>query len=133
MWRHPSATLRDKVFTNSISPLLNLKALTSSSFIDFSYCLFPFSPTMSTTTTQTEATQPDISYHPDFTKYQLRTERLKHQRAADIGLPEGFPRNLRGPIVWEGKNFTDDKQWTLSLNKENLEEVHHALISFKGS
>ena len=84
---------------------------------------------MSTTTTQT---QPDISYHPDFTKFQLRTERLKQQRPSNVGLPAGFPQKLQGPIVWEGKDFTDEMEWTLSLNEEQLKEIHNALVNFKG-
>jgi hypothetical protein len=87
---------------------------------------------MSTTATETQAKQPDITYHPDFTNFQLRTERLKSQRPSNIGLPAGFPEKLEGPIVWEGKDFTDDKQWTLSLNEENLEEIYNALVHFKG-
>lgn len=84
---------------------------------------------MSTTATQT---QPDISYHPDFTKFQLRTERLKNQRPPNAGLPPGFPKKLEGPIVWEGKDFTNESEWTLPLNEENLEEIHNALLYFKG-
>ena len=87
---------------------------------------------MPITVTQTQARQPDISYHPDLAKYKLRTERLKDQRST-TGLPAGFPSKLTGPIVWEGKDFTDEKQWTLSLNEEQLEEIHEALLHCKGS
>jgi hypothetical protein len=85
---------------------------------------------MSTTEIQTQAQQPDISYHPDPAKYKLRTERLKSQRPK-AGLPTGFPKQLKGPIVWEGKDFTDEKQWTLCLSEDNLKEIHEALLYFK--
>jgi hypothetical protein len=75
--------------------------------------------------------QPDISYHPNFEKYQLRSERLKALRPANSGLPTGFPEQLRGPLVWEGKDFTDEKEWTFSLNESQLEEIHQALVHFK--
>jgi hypothetical protein len=75
--------------------------------------------------------QPDISYHPDFEKYQLRTERLKALRPPNSGPPQGFPDQLIGPLVWEGKDFTDEKEWTFSLNESQLEEIHKALIHFK--
>jgi hypothetical protein len=86
---------------------------------------------MSTSVAQTQARQPDISYHPDLAKYKLRAERLKDQRST-TGLPAGFPRKLMGPIVWEGKDLTIEKQWTLSLNEEQLKEIHDALLYFKG-
>jgi len=82
---------------------------------------------MAATLTQT---QPDISYHPDFEKYKLRTERLKAFRP-DSGLPPGFPEQLTGPLVWEGKDFTDEKDWTFSLTDAHLEEIHNALQKFK--
>jgi hypothetical protein len=75
--------------------------------------------------------QPDISYHPDFQKYQSRTERIKAQLPPKIGLPAGFPAQLTGPLVWEGKDFTDESQWTFSLNESQFEEIHNALINFK--
>ncbi|KAH8819832.1 hypothetical protein F5884DRAFT_27374 [Xylogone sp. PMI_703] len=76
--------------------------------------------------------QPDISYHPDFEKFQLRTQRLSIQRPSNSGLPQGFPAQLTGPLVWEGKDFTDDRQWTLSLTESQLDEIHSALEHFKG-
>lgn len=75
--------------------------------------------------------QPDISYHPDFQKYQLRSERLKAQRPSEPKLPGSFPFQLAGPLVWEGKNFTDESQWIFSLDGSQYEEIHQALIHFK--
>lgn len=75
--------------------------------------------------------QPDISYHPDFEKYQLRTDRPKPFRPAKSGLPTGFPAQLTGPLVWERKGFTDEKEWTFSLNESQLEEIHKALVHFR--
>ncbi|KAF4628700.1 hypothetical protein G7Y89_g9450 [Cudoniella acicularis] len=76
--------------------------------------------------------QPDISYHPDIEKFQLRTERLKAQRSPNSSLPNGFPAELTGPLVWEGKDFKDENQWTFSLDGPQLDEIHQALVHFKG-
>ena len=83
---------------------------------------------MGATLTQT---QPDISYHPDFEKYQLRSERLKAVRAPNSDLPAGFPEQLTGPLVWEEKDFLDKREWTFSLNESHLEEIQNALQHFK--
>lgn len=83
---------------------------------------------MSTTIT---TIQPDISYHPDYTKFQLRTERLKPSRPANPQLPHGFPHKLTGPLVWEAKDFEDESEWTLVLTSDHLSEIHEALIHFK--
>lgn len=81
--------------------------------------------------TFTTQTQPDISYNPDYTKFQLRTERLKSQRLSNPQLPSGFPQKLTGPLVWEGKDFTDEKDWTFVLTPEHLTEIENALVHFK--
>jgi hypothetical protein len=75
--------------------------------------------------------QPDISYFPDQAKFQSRTERLKAQRPPNPTLPDGFPQELSSPLVWEGKDFRDEKEWTFSLNGTHLEEIHKAVLHFK--
>jgi len=76
-------------------------------------------------------TQPDISYHPDFKKYQLRTERIKARLPQGVKLPPKFPEKLTGPLVWEGKDFTDERDWTFVLSDAQLKEIHDALVHFK--
>ena len=75
--------------------------------------------------------QPDISYHPDYNKFQLRTERLKPERPPNPQLPSGFPKKLTGPLVWEGKDFKDEHELTFILNSEHISEIHNALLHFK--
>jgi hypothetical protein len=74
--------------------------------------------------------QPDISYHPDFQKYQIRTESLKAHRASEPKIPGLFPVQLTGPLVWEGKDFTDEREWTFSLDESQLNEIRNALAYF---
>lgn len=77
--------------------------------------------------------QPDIEYRPDDTKYHERTAR---RLEADPGLPhtplpDGFPKQVSGPIVWEGSEWTDERQWVYPLSPEDLEEIHAAMTHFK--
>ena len=88
---------------------------------------------MSATTTEIRAKQPDISYHPDLEKYQLRREQVIAQLPAVTGLPPFFPQELQGPLVWEGKEFTDERDWTFLLTEAQLKEIDNALVSFKSS
>jgi hypothetical protein len=82
---------------------------------------------MTITITQT---QPDISYHPDFEKYQSRSAKIRAQLPLDSTLPPSFPEQLAGPLVWEGKDFKNESDWTLVLNAEHLREIHQALRHF---
>lgn len=84
---------------------------------------------MVTTTIQQ---QPDISYHPDYEKYQIRIERLREQRASHTALPPSFPEKLAGPLVWEGQDFTDESEWTFVLTPDQLNEINSALLYFNG-
>lgn len=79
--------------------------------------------------------QPDIAYHPDEAKWKARTARrlAEDPSLPQTPLPAGFPEVLDSPLVWEGKDWTDESQWTYQLSPAQLEEIHDALIHFKGT
>ncbi|KAF7967898.1 hypothetical protein HWV62_32812 [Athelia sp. TMB] len=83
--------------------------------------------------TETKPQQPDIEYHPDRTKWEARTAR---RLAADPSLPRaplpaGFPKKLESPLVWEGSDWTDEKEWVYALTAPDLEEIASALKHFR--
>ncbi|KAH0584426.1 hypothetical protein H2248_009967 [Termitomyces sp. 'cryptogamus'] len=88
---------------------------------------------MTSVTTKAVLRQPDIEYHPDEGKYRARSMRLftENPDRANVPLPEGFPVQVDGPIVWEGKNWTNEDRWIYRLNAEQLEEINDALGYFK--
>ncbi|SPO06500.1 probable TfdA family oxidoreductase [Cephalotrichum gorgonifer] len=75
--------------------------------------------------------QPDISYAPDFAKYQARVTRHLAQGNLKTTLPENFPEKLTGDLVWEGDTLAETYDWTYVLNEEQLAEVDAALEHFK--
>ncbi|KAJ2922251.1 hypothetical protein H1R20_g14844, partial [Candolleomyces eurysporus] len=95
---------------------------------------------MSTTTlTLTEppvaaAVQPDIGYHPDEAKWRARTAtRLAEDPSLpNTPLPDGFPAQVSGPIVWAGNDWQTEDQWVYKLSDEELQEIDSALRHFKG-
>ncbi|KAJ5097253.1 hypothetical protein N7456_007974 [Penicillium angulare] len=86
---------------------------------------------MSVTQTITKPTQPDIEYHPDWVKYQARSQRRKETESLQTTLPEGFPQKLVSPLVWEGKDIEKSSDWIYKLSDVQLDEVDAALKSFK--
>ncbi|KAF8649399.1 hypothetical protein AX16_005840 [Volvariella volvacea WC 439] len=78
--------------------------------------------------------QPDISYHPDYAKYVARSaRRLEEDPTLTLkSLPAGFPQKVDGPIVWEGSNWKEEKQWVYQLNDAQLKEIDDAVKHFKG-
>jgi hypothetical protein len=80
------------------------------------------------------AVQPDITYHPDREKWQARTARrlVENPSLLSTPLPEGFPRKLNSPLVWEGKDWHDEKQWVHELNLNELKEIDDAVHHFHG-
>lgn len=75
--------------------------------------------------------QPDIAYAPDFEKYQARTARRLAEGNIQKTLPERFPKELTGDLVWEGETLADAYDWTYVLSDEQLEEIETALQHFK--
>jgi hypothetical protein len=78
--------------------------------------------------------QPDISYHPVYEKWQARTARRLQEEGDKLPktLPEGFPEKVTGDLVWEGETIADTYSWTYVLSPEQLAEIDHALVHFKG-
>lgn len=79
-----------------------------------------------------QAAQPDITYQPDREKWQARTARrlAENPSLLSSALPEGFPKKLDSPLVWEGKDWTDEKQWVYELDADELKELDDAARHF---
>ncbi|KAI0308629.1 hypothetical protein OF83DRAFT_1180571 [Amylostereum chailletii] len=77
--------------------------------------------------------QPDITYHPDHNKYLARTARRLQEDPTlpQQPLPAGFPEKVEGPIVWEGSDWTDEKQWVYVLSNVELKEIKDGVEHFK--
>ncbi|KAI1659459.1 Clavaminate synthase-like protein [Daldinia decipiens] len=76
--------------------------------------------------------QPDISYAPDYDKWQARAARRLKEGNLPTTLPEGFPVQLKGDLVWEGETVADTYDWTYVLSDEQLDEIDRAVDHFKG-
>ena len=95
---------------------------------------------MSTTTlTLTEplaaaAVQPDIGYHPDEAKWRARTARrlAEDPSLPSTSLPDEFPSQVSGPIVWGGSDWKGEDQWVYNLSEEELQEIDSGMRHFKG-
>lgn len=86
---------------------------------------------MSAVETISRPIQPDIEYHPDFSKYQERTRLRLQAGNLPTSVPTGFPTKLVSPLVWEGKDIEKRGDWAYQLNDNQLDEIETALHHFK--
>lgn len=75
--------------------------------------------------------QPDISYAPDYDKYQARAARRVQSENLPTTLPDGFPEQLKSDLVWEGNTLADTYDWTYVLSEDQLAEIDQAVGHFK--
>lgn len=75
--------------------------------------------------------QPDISYAPDYAKYQARAARRVQNESLPSTVPEGFPEQLKGDLVWEGETLAEKYDWTYALSEDQLAEIDEAVKHFK--
>lgn len=75
--------------------------------------------------------QPDISYHPDWEKYQARVARRTQTDNLPKTLPDGFPKELKGDLVWEGESLAQEYDWTYVFSADQLAEIDNAVTHFK--
>ena len=89
----------------------------------------------STLNTKWSWTQPDITYHPDRKKWENRTaKRLAEDPSlTSTPLPEGFPKKLVSPLVWEGNDWKNEAQWVFTLSQDHLKEINEAVKHFRGA
>lgn len=90
---------------------------------------------MSFTTTVTAAPppgQPDIAYAPNYENYQARTAKRLKEGNLTTSVPDGFPKQLTGDLVWEGDSIGQHYDWTYKLSEDQLGEIDQALHHFKG-
>ncbi|RDB25525.1 hypothetical protein Hypma_006210 [Hypsizygus marmoreus] len=78
--------------------------------------------------------QPDIEYHPHEDQWKARTaKRLAEDPSLpNTPLPEGFPKSLDSPLVWQGSDWKEEKEWVYELNADQLKEIDDALKHFRG-
>lgn len=75
--------------------------------------------------------QPDIEYAPSYAKFQARTERRLKTETLQTSVPDGFPEQLFGDMVWEGDKLAETYDWTYLLSEDQLIEIDGALKHFK--
>ncbi|KAF5636133.1 family oxidoreductase [Fusarium sp. NRRL 52700] len=75
--------------------------------------------------------QPDISYHPEWNKYQARVARRTQTEKLTKTLPEGFPKELKGDLVWDGETIAQKHDCTYVLLPAQREEIDKALAHLK--
>ena len=75
--------------------------------------------------------QPDIHYPPDYNKWQARAARRVAEGNLPTMVPEGFPEQLSGDVVWTGATLAETYDWTYVLSEEQLAEIEQALAHFK--
>lgn len=74
--------------------------------------------------------QPDINYAPDYDKWQARAARRLAEGGLPTKVPEGFPEQLTGDVVWEGATLAETYDWTYVLSEEQLAEIDQAVAHF---
>lgn len=75
--------------------------------------------------------QPDITYPPDYDKWQARAQRRIAAGGLPTRVPEGFPDQLTGNMVWEGETLAETYDWTYVLSPDQLAEIDNAVAHFK--
>jgi hypothetical protein len=75
--------------------------------------------------------QPDITYAPDFAKYQQRSAAILSRDDLPQALPGDLPRRLTGDLVWDGDSIRAAYKWTFVLTTDQVKEIEGALRHFQ--
>ncbi|KAF5673940.1 putative family oxidoreductase [Fusarium denticulatum] len=76
-----------------------------------------------------------LATRPRWYLYQsLATRTAKRLKEGNLPtlVPDGFPKQLNGDLVWEGDSVGQSYDWTYKLSEDQLGEIDQALQHFKG-
>ncbi len=73
-----------------------------------------------------------IGWHPDYETYLAREVARLRAGGLPKHLPDGFPRQLKGDLVWSGTGGSEESQYVYQLQDFQKAEVESALQHFKG-
>ncbi|KAF8646251.1 hypothetical protein AX16_007308 [Volvariella volvacea WC 439] len=84
-------------------------------------------------TTNLTSISPPLAYQPNYADWQARSAR---RLAVDpdlphTPLPQGFPKKIVSPLVWEGQDWGfDESRWVYNLTDGHLTEIQNAVAHF---
>lgn len=73
-----------------------------------------------------------IGWQPNYETYLAREASRLRVGGLPTFLPDGYPREMRGDLVWSGTHDIEEVQYTLYLQGFQKAEVERALKYFKG-
>ena len=76
--------------------------------------------------------RPSIKFQPDRADYEARSKKILESGKHDAALPTGFPREILGKRVWDGKSLGGVSSFAMHLSAGDIEEIESALKWFKG-
>jgi hypothetical protein len=74
----------------------------------------------------------NIGWQPEYETYLAREAARLRVGGFPTSLPDGFPREMRGDLVWSGTRNIEEAQYTFYLQDFQKTEVYEALNHFKG-
>lgn len=74
----------------------------------------------------------DIEYRADYAKYLDRSAARMRAGGLESQVPNGWPRVLKGPLVWTATDFSDETEFVHSLSEAGKAEIVDALKNFRG-
>ena len=75
----------------------------------------------------------NIPFHPDLEKYEARKAARLRSGGLEKTVPVGWPTSLKGPLVWTGADFHDEKSFIHQLTPEEISEIKNALKHVNGN
>ena len=74
----------------------------------------------------------DAQYEVDEIKYRALMDKRLRAGGLEKDVPIGWPKAVRGPLVWKGGDFDHESQYVLRLSNDDKNEVQRALEYFNG-
>ena len=80
------------------------------------------------------ASQPaaNAQYEFDESTYRALVDKRLRAGGLEKDVPIGWPKAVRGPLVWKGADFDPESAYVLRLSEHDKKEIQQALRYFNG-
>ena len=75
----------------------------------------------------------NISYEPNEAEYLERVKNRLKTAVLSTEVPQGWPTQLSGPLVWTTDDFQNENEFVYHLSDADKAEIVDALTHFKGN
>lgn len=78
-----------------------------------------------------DAKPANIGWEPSWEEFQRLSQKRQAENVLEQAVPQGWPDQVHGPLVWQTGDFTEESKYVIELSSDDKAEVIEAIASWR--